>query len=86
MTKLDEMKRYIVDQIMEMDTKEFLKFQDTLLGIKYTLKPSLELTPLFTCDKCIELYGKCREEDKDAAINECEKRFTLYAKQTSDSH
>ena len=86
MTKLDEMKKCIVDQIMGMNAKKFLQFQDTLMDFKIELKPTIDLTPLFTCSKCIKLYGKCTEDSKDTDRKECEKRFVRYGEQASDLH
>lgn len=85
MTKLDEMKKYIVDQIMEMDTGKFLAFQDTLIDFRTELEPTLDLSFVFTCDQCRKLYGNCKKNNENCDAGECIKRFTDYGNGMSKS-
>lgn len=73
---MDEAKENLINQIRNMDSDTFLNFQDVLGDFQEELKPFLDLSFMFTCEKCKGLYGACDEEV--SYPSECYKRYEKY--------
>ena len=74
MTNLEKMKENLIQQIKTVDSSEFEKLIETLWGNYPITGCPLDLSEMFPCDECREIYGDCPEE-KDC----CTERYILHS-------
>ena len=74
MTNLEKMKESLIKQIKELSASEFEDLVEILQGDYSVDGCPLDLSEMFSCDKCRETYGDCPEE-KDC----CSERFIMHA-------
>lgn len=81
MTNLQAMKQNIFEQIQNMNATEFYNLVNLLSGdYSPDAVNHMDLTHMFSCDKCREVYGDC-EDDDDSKI--CLERFIKVAASSS---
>lgn len=82
MTRLDEMKQNIVEQIKSMDADIFHDFLE-LLSADYTFKKEdiskmIDISEIYNCNDCSRLYGETEDCGEQRL---CKVRFRDYASQ-----
>lgn len=74
MTHFEETKRNIIGQIERIGVEEFEQLIKVFTGEYSIAESPVDVSEMFQCEYCRELYGECSEDDK----NICSKRFKKF--------